>query len=282
MRNAFYVSFLAIFASLSALVSVGEDRPVGTSPVFQQYAAVAGKEVPFGPGERWEYQVKIGVFEVGEGHVELLSIDSVRGRPCYAAIMKMKGSVFWGAYKVDDEFRSWFETETLVSRRFIKDHQHRPESSRHYEIYPEELRWERKDKDDGGAMITPLPLDDLAFVYFARTLDLTPGKEYEFSRYFKEKGNPVTLRVLRRETVEVPAGTFETVVVQPIIKTTRLFGEGGEAELYFTDDDRRMMVLMRAKVPGKINLTLHLKSFRDSGTPETEAGDSSSVPPGGS
>ena len=90
-----------------------------------------------------------------------------------------------------------------------------------------------------GSLDTSEPLDDVAFLYYARTLPLEVGETYTINRYFREDGNPVVLRVLRKETIRMPAGTFNTIVVQPIIQTDGLFGEGGEAEVYFTDDARR-------------------------------------------
>jgi hypothetical protein len=55
----------------------------------------------------------------------------------------------------------------------------------------------------------------------------------------------------------VPAGTFHTIVIQPSIKTKGLFSEGGEAELYFTDDDRRMLVMLNSKLSiGSLKLQL--------------------------
>ncbi|HEU4452815.1 MAG TPA: DUF3108 domain-containing protein, partial [Longimicrobium sp.] len=53
-----------------------------------------------------------------------------------------------------------------------------------------------------------------------------------------------------------------TIVVRPIIKTEGLFGEGGEAEVYFTDDSRRLMVQMRSKVPLVGSLSLHMTSYQ--------------------
>jgi hypothetical protein len=69
------------------------------------------------------------------------------------------------------------------------------------------------------------------------------------------------LQVLRRETVTVPAGTFNTVVVRPVIQTDGLFGEGGQAEVYFTDDARRIPVLVRSRVPVVGSLTMLLKKY---------------------
>ncbi len=69
------------------------------------------------------------------------------------------------------------------------------------------------------------------------------------------------LRVLRKETVNVPAGTFETIVVQPIIQTDGLFGQGGQAEVFFSDDERRLLVHLRSRVPIVGSLSLHLRSY---------------------
>jgi hypothetical protein len=59
--------------------------------------------------------------------------------------------------------------------------------------------------------------------------------------------------------VTVPAGTFQTIVVQPTITNAGgLFGEGGRAEVYLTDDSARTVVMLRSHVPvlGALALTL--------------------------
>ena len=75
-----------------------------------------------------------------------------------------------------------------------------------------------------------------------------PAEEYTLNQYFKEDGNPVVIRVLRKERKEVPAGTFDCIVIEPIIQTSGLFGDGGQAEIYLTDDDKRQMVYMLSRV----------------------------------
>jgi len=219
-------------------------------------------KVPFGPGEDLVYQVKLGVFSVGEGHMQVIGLDSVRGELTYYASLRIKGGV--PLFKVNDDFQSWFSVQDLVSHRFIKDQREGGyRAFRHYEFFPGERRFERDDNGEVRDMPTDQPLDDVSFLYFARTLPLVVGEEYTFDRYFKEGGNPVTLRVLRIETIDVPAGRFETIVVRPIIRTQGLFSQGGEAELYFTNDERRLLVHMKSKVPLVGSLTLHLKSITE-------------------
>ena len=75
----------------------------------------------------------------------------------------------------------------------------------------------------------------------------------------------MTIRVLRRERVRVPAGTFNAVVVQPIIKTKGIFSEKGEAQVWLSDDDRRILLQVKSKLKfGSLNL--YLKSYRPTAT----------------
>jgi len=68
--------------------------------------------------------------------------------------------------------------------------------------------------------------------------------------------------VLRRETIRVPAGEFECIVIEPVIRTSGLFGDGGQAEVYLTDDEDRHMVYMLSRVKWLPDIHLSLKEVR--------------------
>ena len=154
---------------------------------------------------------------------------------------------------------------TLVTWRFVQDINDPGYSSfRDYVMAPERNQWERQDNDEYGPLGSPLPLDDISFVYYIRTLPLEVGKTYTLDRYFKQDGNPVVVKVLRKDHRKTDAGEFNTIVVKPLIKTKGLFGEGGDAELHFTDDERRILVYMKSNIPKfPGSLTLHLKEIRE-------------------
>jgi hypothetical protein len=78
---------------------------------------------------------------------------------------------------------------------------------------------------------------------------LEVGKTYEFNRYYHPDRNPVVIKVLRRERITVPAGDFDAIVVQPIIKSRGLFSEGGQALVWFADDSTRMLLRLKSKLP---------------------------------
>jgi len=263
-RRTFFVTCL-LGTALAAPVSAqnGDTNGAGIR-LPGTLSSTEPPDVPFGPGEHLVYQVKLGAFSVGEGWLTVLPIDTVHGHPTYPVELGLSASTGFGLIKVRDRFQSWIDQFTLASRRFHKDqHEVSYKSQKFFDIFPERQAWERTDAVKGGSTLTDQPLDEVAFLYFIRTLDLEVGQEYSFNHYFKEDGNPVVLRVLRRETREVPAGTFETIVVQPVIQTDGLFSEGGNAEIYLTDDEERHIVYLRSEIPVVGSITLHLREIRD-------------------
>ena len=238
--------------------------------------------VPFAPGERLDYQVKLGMFSAGEGYMSVEGVDTVRGRPTYHLVMNIKGSLMFGAAKVNDAYQSWLDTRDLVSLHFVSDkHEVRYKSFKEFAIYPAEKRWQQLDENHADSMDTDRPLDEIAFMYWLRTIPLEVGQTYTYDRYFVRKSNPVVIKVVRKESKEVPAGTFDCIVVQPIITNAGgLFGKGGNAELYFTDDANRRLVYMRSELPLVGSLTLHLKAARP-GTPVPTSAPGSAQASGG-
>jgi hypothetical protein len=126
-------------------------------------------------------------------------------------------------------------------------------------MFPERSTFREGDGEEEPSVAHPL--DDGAFLYFVRTLPLEVGQTYTFDRYFRPDRNPVVVKVLARETIRVPAGTYHTLVIQPIIKSRGVFSERGEARIWLSDDPQRIMVQMKTKT--KIgSLNLYLRSVR--------------------
>jgi hypothetical protein len=219
---------------------------------------------PYRTGERLVYETWVGFLgRVGQGSMEVGPLETIRGTPALNLRFAFAASAMFGTVTVDDLLQSWLDPVEMRALRFKKDQKEiNYETHRVYEFFPDEGRWSRSDgSTEEGRLASASPLDDVSFIYFIRSLPLRVGDRYVLNDYFKEDGNPVVIEVLGRQTVKVPAGEFQTVVVKPTIKTDGLFGEGGEAVFYFTDDSLHLLVLMQSRMPVLRTLELRLTSF---------------------
>ncbi len=210
--------------------------------------------MPFRAGEKFTYDASFGIIRVGRGTIELNGFDTVRHRLAWRATLTVTGGP--PLYKVRDSTVSWFDVRTLSSLRYV---QHLREggyrADREFEIYPERAVYTRSGKPERPSVAEPL--DDTSFLFFLRTIPLEVGQRYEFFRYFQPEGNPVVIRVVRKERIKVPAGTFNTIVVQPQITAPGLFSKKERAEVWISDDSARIMVQIRSHVAfGSLKLAL--------------------------
>jgi len=262
MTSAARVGALAVLAAAAGPAGAGAQDSTSTR-IIEYPVDSAAAPAPFGPGERLVYNVKIGWFGVGEAEMTMEGVDTVDGHVTYHARMTIRGGL--GPAKVDDDSQSWFDVASLASWRFLQDiHEVNYKSFRDYRMHPDQGIWDRADNDESGLLGSLLPLDDISFVYFLRTLPLEVGEDYSYARYFKDDGNPVVVKVVRRAVRKEDSGTYHTIVVKPVIRTRGLFSEGGKAELYFTDDERKLLVYLKTDLKGfPGSLTLHLKSIHE-------------------
>ena len=223
-------------------------------PAAPSDSAIALNKQAFAAGERLTYDVRFGPLHVGHGTMLLAGIDTVRGHIAWRAVFTISGGTLF--YHVRDSTVSWFDTTTLSSLRFVQHiHEGRYHADRDYAIYPERATYARNDKPEVPSVAEPL--DDASFLYFLRTVPLEVGRTYTFNRYFQPEGNPIIIHVLRRERVEVPAGTFNAIVVQPQITTSGLFSQKGHAEVWLADDSTHVMLMLKSGLSfGSLNLYL--------------------------
>lgn len=222
-------------------------------------ASAAAEERPthVRAGERSSYDLRLAGRKVGTGSLEVLGVEQVHGAPAMHTVLKVSGGVLFA--KVNDRFDSWIDADGLFSRRFSQDQQELTKTRhRDYDFSLADGTFREGTTGATEKLGSQRPLDDVAFLFYARSLPLNVGEVDTIPRYFKP-GHDVILRVLRKERVTVPAGTFNTIVVQPTITNVGgLFGQGGQAEVYFSDDAARTMVMLRSKVPLVGYLSLHL------------------------
>jgi hypothetical protein len=251
-------SFLTRAAAIvAATLYIAGPLPAQPATAAQTTSIAA---VPFTVGEELVFHATFGVLPAGTARMRVEGIDSVRGRAAYHVVFAIDGGIPF--FRVHDRYESWIDIETLSSlrhRQHISEGRYKRNTT--YEIFPERAEFQ-KDSEPVQASVAN-PLDDGSFIYTVRVAGIRVGETRRDDRYFRPDRNPVVLTGLREDTVTVGAGTFVTTVVRPTIKTGGIFSENGEAQVWFTNDERRLPVMLKTKF-AKFSLTLALQSVTTS------------------
>jgi hypothetical protein len=209
-------------------------------------AAQAPRQQPFRIGETLTYRARIGSVASGTGEMRVEGVEAIRGRDTYVLRFNFRGGA--GPIRMEGRTASWLDPETMTAMRFHKQ-ERSPlgTSTERVELYPAQGIWRSEDGKEGN-MLTRLPLDELSFLYYIRTLPLTDGARYGTERHFDPDRNPVVVRVVGRETIRVPAGDFATVVVEMQVPQGPHVSDGSVIRLHLTDDQWRIPVRIESSV----------------------------------
>ena len=96
--------------------------------------------------------------------------------------------------------------------------------------------------------IPPFVQDALSALYFVRTQPLHVGDTFRIPHF--DNGNLYDLAVIvhKKEKIKVPAGTFQTILVEPLMASEGIFKRKGKLNIWMTDDERRIPVKMTSKI----------------------------------
>ncbi len=211
---------------------------------------------PFEVGERLQYSAKLGILRLGTAWMTVQRVDTVRGVESFVFEFGLVTSAPF--YKSSSVMHSWTGTSDLVSRRFHQDLvENGKERKRYYEIFPDSMLYTQENRQGSKPSVAE-PLDDAAFFYFLRTVPLELGQTRKYERYFKKDMNPVTIAVVKREDMEMPDGKkVACLILNPVLGEEGLFAPRSRAMLWLTDDQRRIPVQIRAKLPfGTVTIRL--------------------------
>jgi hypothetical protein len=208
----------------------------------------ASTPLPFGIGERLSFVVSTARRgKIGEAVMSLTGPVDVRGTPTILASFDTR--VRFLLMNGSDETRSWIDPADLMSLRFAT-HKHGPFSSStdSVDVFPSLHQWTGLG-GLAGTITSDHPLDELSFIYFLRTAVFVPGVTQSFDRHYDTRRNPTTVRVIKRETLRTPAGTFNTVQIEMRVKDGTNYTGEGVLHLWISDDPCHLPVRIESAVP---------------------------------
>lgn len=211
-------------------------------------AQTQATSVPFNPGERMEYAVSYGVLPAGTMSLAVEDLGPYEGRQAYHLVLEARSNrAVSFVFELATREESWFDAHELYSLRYKRD-QTENDKERDKDVRYDQSRNLRIE--NGEALpASPRAVDPIASMYYLRTLNPRVGATYVLRNQADPGDNPLTVRILKRERIRVPAGSFDTFVVDLDVKTNSgLFRKGGENRIWVTADARRIPVRISSKV----------------------------------
>jgi hypothetical protein len=200
------------------------------------------------------FVLKYGAIPAGTATLEVHDMEELQGVEAYHFVMTARSNSFIDIFfKVRDRIDSYTDASmnhSLFYRKDQKEGKTRRKISVDFDWEKNESTYVNFDTEPKVISLLPGSFDPLSVFYFSRLYDFQKNEAFERPVTDGEKNLMGILRVLGRETVSVPAGTFEALVLEPDLKNVEgVFSKKQRAKikLWVTDDERRLLVQMKSK-----------------------------------
>lgn len=213
--------------------------------------------IPFAPGETLTYEIEWAVFpagtvvatlrRTGDGPTDDYEVDTTARSQSFSSLL----------YNVQDEFRSYFNPQTMCSQHIFKEVN---EGSRHLrtdivfdagrrlailnEQYPTKPKLPPKHAENA---IPPCVEDIVTAFYYVRRQTFQVGKPIRLSINDGAKTYEVTAEVQAREQIHTLMGSRWAFRVEPTV-FRGLYKRKGRMLVWFSDDPQRLPLRIKVMI----------------------------------
>jgi hypothetical protein len=217
----------------------------------------------FAPGEKLTYLISWStVIDAGIATMEVKSGKTADGRTTYELVSNTHSvGIVEAFYPVRDTVISIMDSEGLRSLAFRLKESHGGRKREREMVFDQKSHSVTESVNKGQPETFTIPMnvqDALSSLYYVRTMtDFVVGKPIMVDVHDGGKNWSVEVQVQAKEKIKTPAGEFNTIKVKTYPKYEGVFMHKGEIYIWFTDDDRKIPVLMKSIISiGSIVATL--------------------------
>ena len=99
--------------------------------------------------------------------------------------------------------------------------------------------------------------DYISVLYYVRTMKTAPGDTFSLNLFIHSKVHPIFFKCKEKKRIDVDAGSFNCVLLEPRLAGEGNFGKKDKMEVWLSDDIRRIPVLIRSRIKvGSVNAKL--------------------------
>lgn len=236
------LSALALSVWLAA-PAAAETAPATGSPEFRRMAHDA-----FQVGERLEFSVRF--MGLSCGSLSMLVADTAmhEGREVYIVrVHAMTNSFFSRIYHVSDTLTSYIDREGLFSWYYEKDiDEKKVKKVERFRYDQRALRWTKNGEDMGD--ILPYTQDLVSSVYHLRSKGWDDTDVISAPLNDTRKNYEMIFTLGKDKRIRTPFGREICRAGSPMLHLDDKFKQIGANEVWFTDDDQRIPVLIKSKI----------------------------------
>jgi hypothetical protein len=245
-----------VLALVASRLPADDELPVGGRSGVKEI--LPASEHPFRTGESLHFTVQYGFVHAGSAWLEVPEVVDWNGNPSWRLVARAESNSFFDKmYRVRNRIESVWDQKGRFSWRYFED-RHEGHYTANDTILFDSTSHMARYKSGQVCTIPAEVQDALSAFYFTRFQALPVGGSVTFDYHASHKSALMEVRVLGRDQVKTPAGRFDCVMIEPILKAGGIFKNKGRLVIWLTDDERRMPVMMRSKVMvGSISVVLH-------------------------
>lgn len=215
----------------------------------------------FKVGEKLRYRITYGFMDAGEA---VLEVNSTTKKGNNRELLHLKGTGrtlggFNAFYKVEDVYESYVDKKGIFPWFFV-----RRVDEGGYKLSQDYTFKNDKQKVNNGAgkeFDIPMGIQDMvSSFYYARTLDFSNmkvGDVFEFKCFMDDEIWPLKIKFVGDEIIHIRKGKFKCKKFLPVVQEGRYFKSPNDLNFWITDDNNRIPILVRAKIPvGTVKLHL--------------------------
>ncbi len=208
------------------------------------------KNNAFDVGERLTYSVNYGPITAGIAEMYVQDLKKISGRESYYVTFMVNSlSSYDPFYKVRDRYVTYIDKEGLFPWRF-EQHIREGGYKRDFSAFFDQRRGVAKTSE--GTYEIPENVNDIvSALYLARTFDYTKmkrGDRINLQNFYKDKVYPLDVIYHGKETVEVEAGKFDCIILEPLVVEGGLFKAEGNIIVWLSDDELKIPIKVKTKI----------------------------------
>lgn len=223
----------------------------------------------FGVGEYLEFGIGYGMISAGWAIMSIPEMIDCQQKRCYRIVSIANSNDFVSMfYPIRDTVESHIDSLGIFTRYFRKHLREGGYKTDKVTIFDQRQHLAITGIDTIATYA--FVQDVLSSLYYIRTQNLEPGKDLFIDNHTDKKNYPLKVIVHGRDKVEVPAGKFDCLVVEPVMRYEGIFKAKGKIKIWLTDDQYKLPVKMQSEVNMLGSISAKLKKYTYGETKKVE------------